>query len=79
VASTTLWMPAPSDEERGVRGVDVLTRSDAEQLGRLVALIDRGELRVEVAERVPLSELAAVHARAEAGELSGKVVVLVDA
>jgi NADPH:quinone reductase-like Zn-dependent oxidoreductase len=77
VVSTTLWMPAPGDEARGVRGVDVVTRSDAKDLARLVELVDAGELRVEVAERLPLGELAAVHARSEAGELSGKVVVAV--
>jgi len=76
VVSTTLWMPAPSDEQRGVRGIDVVARSDAEDLSRLAQLVARGELRVEVSERVPLSELAAVHARAEAGELPVKVLVL---
>jgi NADPH:quinone reductase-like Zn-dependent oxidoreductase len=79
VVSTTLWMPAPSDEARGVRGIDVVTRSDAGDLARLVELIDAGELRVEVAERVPLVELAAVHTRAAAGELAGKVVITVGA
>jgi NADPH:quinone reductase-like Zn-dependent oxidoreductase len=44
----------------------------------LVALIDAGELRVAVAERAPLPDLADVHARAEADEISGKVVVVVD-
>lgn len=77
VVSSTLWMPAPSDEARAVRGVDVVTRSDAKDLARLVELVDAGELRVEVAERVPLSELASVHARGEAGEISGKVVITV--
>jgi NADPH:quinone reductase-like Zn-dependent oxidoreductase len=77
VVSSTLWMPAPSDEARGIRGVDVVTRSDAKDLARLVELIDAGELHVEVAERVPLSELASVHARGEAGDISGKVVITV--
>lgn len=77
VVSSTLWMAAPSDEARGVRGVDVVTRSDAKDLARLVELIDAGNLRVDVAERVPLSELAGVHARSEAGDLSGKVVIAV--
>jgi NADPH:quinone reductase-like Zn-dependent oxidoreductase len=76
VVSTTVWMPAPADEARGVRAVDVFVRSDAELLSRLVALVDRGELRVDVARRVPLAELAAVHAEAAAGALRGKVVVL---
>ena len=68
----------PADEERGVRAVGVFVRSDAEQLSRLVALVDGDELRVDVAERFPLAELADVHAKAEAGELSGKVVVVVN-
>jgi NADPH:quinone reductase-like Zn-dependent oxidoreductase len=79
VASSTLWMPAPGDEARGVRGVDVVTRSDAKDLARLVELIDAGDLRVDVAERVPLNELATIHARSEAGDLSGKVVITVAA
>jgi NADPH:quinone reductase-like Zn-dependent oxidoreductase len=69
-------MPAPSDEPRGVRGIDLFVNSDAEQLSRLVALVDSGELRVDVAQRVPLAELPAVHTRAATGELHGKVVIV---
>jgi NADPH:quinone reductase-like Zn-dependent oxidoreductase len=76
VVNTTVWMPAPADEERGERGIDLFVRSDAEQLSRLVALIDRGELRVDVGQRVPLAELPAVHAQAAAGTLHGKVIVV---
>ncbi|WP_326950178.1 NADP-dependent oxidoreductase [Amycolatopsis sp. NBC_01307] len=76
VVNTTVWMPAPADEERGVRGIDLFVRSDAGQLAKLVALVDRGELRVDVAERVPLSELPALHARAAEGAVHGKVVVI---
>ncbi len=77
LVNTTVWMPAPSDEQRQVRGIDLFVRSDAAQLARLAALVDSGELRVEVAERVPLAELGALHARAAAGTLpSGKVVVV---
>ncbi|WP_435281327.1 NADP-dependent oxidoreductase [Streptomyces koelreuteriae] len=75
VVNTTVWMPAPADEERGVRGIDVFVRSDAEQLAKLVALIDGGELHVAVAERVPLAELPALHARAAEGAVHGKVIV----
>ncbi|WP_040871145.1 NADP-dependent oxidoreductase [Nocardia exalbida] len=76
VVSTTVWMPAPADEERGVRAIDVFVRSDAKQLSELVARVDRGELIVDVTERVPLTDLASVHARAAAGTLLGKVIVL---
>lgn len=76
VVNTTVWMPAPSDESRGVRGIDLYVRSDADQLAELVARVDRGELSVDIAERVALADLPDVHARAAAGTLSGKVVVL---
>ncbi len=75
VVNTTVWMPAPRDADRGVRGIDLYVRSDADQLSHLAALIDRGELRVDIAERVPLEELVSVHTRAAAGALQGKVVV----
>jgi NADPH:quinone reductase-like Zn-dependent oxidoreductase len=75
LVNTTVWMPAPSDEARGVRGIDLFVDSDAGQLARLVALVDSGELRVDVAQRVPLAELPAVHARAATGELHGKTVI----
>ncbi|WP_306212509.1 NADP-dependent oxidoreductase [Actinoplanes sp. RD1] len=75
LVNTTVWMPAPSDEKRGVRGIDLFVRSDADQLADLAARVSTGELRVEVARRVPLAGLPAVHA--EAGP--GKTVVLVAA
>ncbi|MCM3696910.1 NADP-dependent oxidoreductase [Microbacterium oleivorans] len=75
VVSTTAWMATPSDEARGVRGLTVFVRSDRDQLAELVRLVDAGELRVEIAERVPLAELPEVHARLEAGQVHGKIVV----
>jgi NADPH:quinone reductase-like Zn-dependent oxidoreductase len=76
LVNTTVWMPAPSDEPRGVRGIDLFVRSDADQLADLVARVSTGELRVEIAQRVALADLPALHARAGAGELPGKTVVL---
>ena len=78
LVSTTAWIPTPCDEERGVQGVNLSVRSDADQLADLVARVSTGELLVNVAERVALADLPALHARAHAGELPpGKVVVLV--
>ena len=77
VVNTVPMIPTTGDEARDVRAVGVFVRSDAEQLSQLTALIDRGELRVDIAQRVPLAELAEVHAKGDAGELSGKVVVVV--
>jgi len=76
VVNTVPTIPTPADDQRGVRAIGVFVRSDAEQLSRLAALVDRGELRVDVAERVPLAELPAVHTKAATGALPGKVVIL---
>jgi NADPH:quinone reductase-like Zn-dependent oxidoreductase len=76
LVNTTVYMDPPSDEARGVRGVNLFVRSDAGQLAELVGLVDQGALQVDVAERVPLAELARVHALSDAGRLPGKVVVL---
>jgi len=72
VSTTT---PGPEDAGRGVRTVRVFVRSDATQLAELVARIDAGVLQIEVAERRPLTDLAAVHDEAAAGRLSGKTVL----
>ena len=76
IVNTTVWMPAPSDEARGVRGIDLYVRSDPAQLVELSARVDRGELTIDIAERVPMAELATVHTRAGDGTLAGKIVVL---
>jgi NADPH:quinone reductase-like Zn-dependent oxidoreductase len=79
VVSTTAWMETPGDESRGVRTAGVFVRPDAGQLARLVDLVDSGQLTVDVARRVRLSELPAIHAEAAAGTLRGKAVASPDA
>ncbi|WP_027007861.1 NADP-dependent oxidoreductase [Conexibacter woesei] len=76
VVNTVPTIATPTDEARGVRGIGVFVRSDAAQLSHLVELVDRGVLSIGVDERLPLAELPAVHARAAAGELRGKVILL---
>jgi NADPH:quinone reductase-like Zn-dependent oxidoreductase len=76
VVSTTAWMPAPDDADRGVRSAVVFVRSDRDRLAELAALVDRGELVVEVTRRIPLAELPAVHAEASSRGVTGKVIVL---
>ncbi|WP_341935909.1 NADP-dependent oxidoreductase [Microbacterium sp. LWO14-1.2] len=76
VVSTTAWMPAPDDADRGVRSVVVFVQSDADKLRELVGLVDAGVLTVEVTRRVPLDELPAVHAEAAEGRIAGKVIVI---
>jgi NADPH:quinone reductase-like Zn-dependent oxidoreductase len=80
LVNTTVWMPAPADESRGVQGIDLFVRSDAGQLAQLVAQVDAGQLRIDVAERVALADLPALHARAATNALpSGKVTITVAA
>ncbi|GAA1618044.1 NADP-dependent oxidoreductase [Actinoplanes couchii] len=76
VVNTTIWMPAPADEARGVRGINLFFHPDADQLARIVALIDAGVLRLGPTRRVPLADLARVHAETLEGPITGKVVVV---
>jgi NADPH:quinone reductase-like Zn-dependent oxidoreductase len=76
VVSTTAFMATPGDEGRGVRAATVFVLPNRERLTELVSLVDAGALTVEVTRRIPLAELPALHAEAEAGRIAGKVIVL---
>ncbi len=77
VVSTTAFMATPGEESRGVRAATVFVLPDRERLAELVALVDAGQLTVEVTRRIPLAELPALHAEGAAGRIAGKVVVTV--
>jgi NADPH:quinone reductase-like Zn-dependent oxidoreductase len=72
--STTF--PDLYDAGRGVRVVSVSARSDAAQLAELVARADAGDLKIDVGQRRPLTDLAAIHDQAVAGRLPGKTVLI---
>jgi NADPH:quinone reductase-like Zn-dependent oxidoreductase len=72
--STTF--PDLDDAGRGVRVVSVSVRNDAAQLAELVDRVDAGDLKIDVAARRPLTELAAVHDEAVAGQLAGKTILI---
>ena len=71
-AFVSITTPGLGDAGRGVRTVQAFVRSDAAQLAELVARVDDGDLVIEVAERLPLADLAVVHARF-AGRLAEQV------
>ncbi|WP_280366564.1 NADP-dependent oxidoreductase [Nocardia wallacei] len=73
VSATT---PPPEQAGRGVRTERLFARSDAGQLAELVRRVDAGQLRIDVADRRSLADLAAVHADADAGQLPGKTVLV---
>lgn len=58
-------------------GTYVFVRPDAGQLAELSGLVDKGVLRIEVAQTFPLAEAAAAHAASEVGHGRGKIVVTV--
>lgn len=76
VVSTTPMVTTPGDDDRGVRAVTVYVHPDAEELARLVGLVDSGDLHVDIARRVPLSELPEIHRQSDAGQVHGKVVAI---
>lgn len=76
VVSTTAFMATPGDERRGVDAKTVFVRADTPRLAAIVALVDAGELIVEVDRRIDLVDLPALHAEAMAGRIAGKVVVV---
>ncbi len=65
----------PQHPGRGVRSQRIFVRSDAGQLADLARRVDTGDLIVDVADRRPLTETAAVHAAADAGRLPGKTIL----
>lgn len=73
VSTTT---PGQDETGRGVRAVRVFVRSDATQLAGLVTRVDAGELKIDVADRRPLADLAHVHDEAVTGELAGKTILI---
>jgi NADPH:quinone reductase-like Zn-dependent oxidoreductase len=64
------------DPERGVRTQRVFVRSDAAQLADLVSRVDAGQLHIDVADRRPLTEVAAVHDNSDANRLPGKTILV---
>ncbi len=66
----------PQNPPRGVGTQRVFVRSDAAQLAGLVSRVDDGRLRIEVTDRRPLADAAAVHAESEAGRLHGKTILI---
>ena len=74
IVSTT--SPAQDDPERDIRAASVFVRSDAGQLATIVGRVDSGELRVDVSERFPLSDIVRVHELGASGEFRGKVILI---
>ena len=75
VVVTTTWSFI-DDASRNVRGVRMFVRSDANQLAAIVNRIDAGELRVNISDRYPLSQIGLVHELGDRGHFRGKVLLV---
>lgn len=64
------------DPTRRVHAQRVFVRSDAAQLAKLVDQVDAGQLVIDVADRRPLTEVAAVHDDSDANRLPGKTILV---
>ena len=67
---------APVMARLGVTSTQFVVQYDTDQLSALVALVDKGVVRVDVTESHPLDSIANVHRKSEAGRIRGKVTVL---
>ncbi|MFE4457705.1 NADP-dependent oxidoreductase [Nocardia tengchongensis] len=59
----------------GDGAVHFVARNDAAQLAKIVALVNAGRVKVEIAHALPLTELSTVHRRSETGQISGKIII----
>jgi NADPH:quinone reductase-like Zn-dependent oxidoreductase len=60
---------------RNVRATGILVHPHADQLARIAALIESGELRPIVSHRFDLNDVAAAHRQSETGRTRGKIVL----
>ena len=70
--------PEEAAREREVRAATMSMRPDAGQLDRLGRLVADGELRVEIAEPMPITEIRRAHELIESGHVRGKLVLRVE-
>ncbi len=69
--------PEEAASARGARAELVVMSPNPEQLSRIGALVVSGDVRVELAEVLPLSEIRRAHELSESGHVRGKIVVTV--
>jgi NADPH:quinone reductase-like Zn-dependent oxidoreductase len=71
---------APPEEaagERGVRAELLINSPRPEQLTRIAELVAAGDVRVEIAEAMPLADVKRAHELSEGGHVRGKLVLTI--
>jgi NADPH:quinone reductase-like Zn-dependent oxidoreductase len=69
--------PTEAARERGVRAELLVMSPSSEQLARIADLVAAGDVRVELAEVIPLTEVQRAHELSETGHTRGKIVLTV--
>jgi NADPH:quinone reductase-like Zn-dependent oxidoreductase len=75
----TIANAAPEDaaRERGVRAEQHVMTPSTEQLSRIGHLVADGDVRVEIAERMPLTKVRRAHELSESRHTRGKIILTV--
>jgi NADPH:quinone reductase-like Zn-dependent oxidoreductase len=69
--------PEEAARARGARAELLVMSPNAEQLTRIAELVAGGEVRVEISEMLPLTEVQQAHEHSESGHTRGKIVLTV--
>lgn len=69
--------PEQAARERGVRTELLVMSPSSEQLSRIAELVAAGDVRVEIAETFPLTEVQRAHTLSESGHTRGKIILTV--
>ena len=78
LVSIAAMPPEEAAAERGIRAKVFSSSTDREQLARIAELVAAGEVRPELSEVLPLSEVQRAHELSESGHARGKIVLTVD-
>jgi NADPH:quinone reductase-like Zn-dependent oxidoreductase len=70
--------PEQAAREHGVRAELMMMSPSSEQLAAIAQLVAAGEVRVEIAETIPLAEVQRAHSLIESGHTRGKIILAVD-
>jgi NADPH:quinone reductase-like Zn-dependent oxidoreductase len=71
--------PEEAARERGVRAELLIMSPQTEQLARIAERVAGGEVRVEIAEAMPLADVKRAHELSESGHVRGKLVLTLTA
>lgn len=69
--------PEEAARERGARAELLVMSPSAEQLAQIGELVAAGDVRIEIAETIPLAEIQRAHELSESGHTRGKIVISV--